>query len=210
MKVEEQFSDCQIPHTLYLLASASGLGHGKFHSQAMPVQDPTRAQPSIDANRRLTFTMRGTPLGMDAWKTSQISGALKCKTERGPIRSWRQISCRFHQDSRVCLLRFNCSVSGPRSRRRSFWPSYCLPFPVTLESFRSSLITRSRSGWRFLALEKCFFRIQLCNPRYLVSRSLCLLDSSQCCPLYCSEHTLSEVLVFTRISSDRAQRSVGF
>ena len=89
---------------------------------------------------------------MDAWKTGAIFGALKCKTER----SLRQISCRFHQDSRVCLLPFNCPVSGHWSRQRSFRPSYCLLFPVTLESFRSSLITRSRSDWRFLALRSAF------------------------------------------------------
>ena len=50
MKVEENFPDCRIPHTLYLLVSANELGHGKFHLQALQLQDPTQAQPLNVAN----------------------------------------------------------------------------------------------------------------------------------------------------------------
>ena len=102
------------------------------------------------------FTMRGTPFGMDAWKTSAIFGALKCKTERGPIRSWRQISCRSHQDSRVCLLRFVCSVSGPRSGGGLFDRCTVCLFQSRWRAF----VARSHTvsfGLEVPCSEKCFF-----------------------------------------------------
>ena len=95
---------------------------------------------------------------MNAWKTTAIFGASKCKTRRGPIRSWRQISCRFHQDSRVCLLRFNCSVSGSPVPAAIFLTA--ILFYLIQSRWRAvvaSFTTRFSIGLKVSCIEKCFF-----------------------------------------------------
>ena len=112
MKVEEHFSDCRIPHTLYLVVSASGLGHGKFHPQAMHVQDPIQAQPSIDANG--ASHSRCEELHSEWMHGNPAQSLERRHAKQSEVQS--EAGARFHADSiripvfACCVLIAQCQV----------------------------------------------------------------------------------------------------
>ena len=191
MKVAEKSPGCRIPHTLYLLVSATKSGHGKFHLQAMHLQDPTQAQPLVVANG--ASHSRCEALHSEGMHEKPAQSFGRCYARQSEVQSGA--GARFHAVPIKILVRACYVVFAP-------FLVHCLDGGLfdhctayLLQTHWRAFVARSqhdlvRTGGSLQS--EVLSRIQLCNPRYLNHlASSCVHDLSQCCPFCCLEQKLS-------------------
>ena len=191
MKVSEKSPDCRIPHTLSLLVSASKSGHGKFHLQAMHLQDPTWAKPLILANG--ASHSRSKALHLEGMHEKPAPPLERCEVRQSDVQSGA--GAKFHAVPIRIPVRACYVVIAPFVVLDLDDGLFDRCTAYLFQTHWRAFVARSQHGLvrtgGFLQSE-VLSRIQLYNPRYLgLPANSCVHDSSQCCPLYCLEQTLS-------------------